>query len=1353
MSAHIKNTSYELKNLLAILIFFPCLPIFCSPSTSFQNGFKHLSVEKGLSESSVLCIYKDKKDFMWFGTRKGLNRYDGISFKYFFQDPNNPNSISSNFIQNIIGDKYTNLIIITDRDINYYNRFTDKFSIIPSDYRIWNLVSDNNGQIWGTCDRGLVKYSYRNKRFEIIHKTKLFQNLFDLIFDGNNSLWITNPNGVLRLNITSQEYKFYPLTLGKKGLTGDFYIEQLKNKEIWVCVDNDLYKYHADKNCFIDYPTDSNLKNTLISCFNAGTGDDLLIGTDGKGLLKLNSKTNQWDSYNHAPDNSNSLSGNTIYSIYADNEMGIIWLGLYMGGIDYNSNYSSGFEFLFHRSNSNNGLINNNIRCLLTDKIQNIWIGTRQGVTVYDPIRKTSINIDERILLNNGLSNSIITKLWEDKQGCIWICAYKGGVIVYNPQKKTFSKPETHYPNFKLPANIGIFDFLMDRNNNLWVGTSKGTYIFPKNKEGFKFNDDFTKCIIENRLGYIYLGTSYSGLNCINTSSMSVIKTPISSLLTSQESKRINSLYEDSKGNIWIGTGGKGIICYNPINNTYTEYSENKGLKDNYIAAITEDKQNNIWVTTYSGLVKFNPIKKTFKNFYLEEDVTRKEFNPQSLTKAEGGQIFAGSTNGLISFNPAHCKENIIVPQLIFTDIFINSVKIDPSGNTFLDTAIGYKKTITLNYKQNAVGLEFTAPAYYFVSKINFYYQIDELSTGWISLGTRRFIDFFRLKPGKYTIRVKAENSDGYCSSSGTTIQLIIKQPLWKSNVALILYFIAILIIIWGIRKIIKIRLLLKYQIFIEKTEKTKQKEINQTRLKFFSDVSHELGNFITLISLPVELLGKMEEDDTKKYYIGLINKHTKKLQLLINRITNLRKVETGKLKLKTEEDNIIFFIQSICENFKPLFSSKNIHFTEYYPNKPIITWFDKEKLEQVIYNLLSNAFKYTPANGQISISVSKKTGTIHLSNKKLVEIQIFNSGSEINPENTSDIFDRYHSNKEGSPSSGMGLYLTKQYLSIHKGEISYESLTGKGVTFIIKLPFGETYLSDDEKSSTNQQYELETIQYIEGEQELPNNTANNRISRLNGKPQILYIEKNSDLRKLITENLADYYCFIESDTISDGILKAKNYQPAVILYDINLANSDNLEFCRLIKSNPETSHIPLIIITLKESIDEQIEGFKAGVDAYISRPLSLEFLVLVVNNQLDLQKKINEAFNHSANLPNPNDLSTFDQRFLKRAYKTIEDNINNKNLGVPDFIRTMGTSKYMLYNKLSILTGLTPNEFIINYRLKKAALILKNGKLKDADIYENLGFNDISYFRKCFKKQFGVTPSQFIRSESLENG
>jgi signal transduction histidine kinase/ligand-binding sensor domain-containing protein/DNA-binding response OmpR family regulator len=1298
-------------------------------------SFKHLSVENGLSQSSVFSIYKDSYGFMWFGTRRGLNCYDGVSFKYYVHNPSDSTSISSNLIYSVISDKYNNLLIQTDNGINYYNRYSEKFIKVPAKCRMWNFIADEDQQIWAVGDSGLFKFSPDNYSFLHILKGDQYKDLFDITIDRNENIWITNPKGVFRFNSKSNSVKIYPIP--NQSVTGDFFIEYVNNKDIWICLDNSLYTYSSVADNFVGFENDQILQNSIINTFNNGLGSDLLVGTDGNGFFRLNTQNHQWEIYNHIPDDSKSLSGNTVYSLYADNKPGIIWVGQYMAGIDYGTNYSSGFNFIYH--NQSQGIINNNVRCLLTDNNQNVWIGTRQGISVYAPEGKI-YHFDEKMLLRSGLKNSIITKLWQDKAGYIWICAYKGGIVLYHPVKKAFIKPEVVYPQLKLPSDLkGVFDMLLDRNENLWLATGAGTFLIPKNKKGFLFHKDFSKCLLEDRAGRIFIGLAYTGVLSVNNNSLSIIKSSLDNVLHTFDARKINTLLEDDKGNIWIGTGGDGIFCYNPSEDKEIKFAEASQLSDKYITALAEDSKHYLWVTTYSGLVKFNPDSGKLRNIYFEGGIKGKEFNPDCITQTKDGIIFAGSTNGLLYFNPIHYWEDKFTPNIVFTGFYVNNKRYVASDNAHVP-----QTEITLNYNQNTIGIEFSAPDYYHGDKVNFFYNIKELSDEWIALGNRRFIDFFRLDPGKYTLVVKAANGSGY-EHQGTTLTIVVKKPLWRSNLAILIYLLVLLAIGFFIRKEIKSRLKLKYQVFIEKIEQNKQKEINQTRLRFFSDISHEIGTFLTLINLPVETLNEMEDNPVKKHYMQIIDKNLKRLQLLVNRILTLRRIETGNLRLRAEKDDITAFVKSLSDSFKPLCINSDIRFSYSLPGESIITWFDKELTEHIVYNLLSNALKHTPSGGEIKVSLKKATE----GKEKFIEIDVFNSGSYFSQEKADSIFSHYIGNEGQLLSSGMGLHLAKQYTEIHKGKISFVSEQEKGVTFTVKIPFGDSYMEIDEKIKTNTAYQPTLLKYIESEKEIEIHPQQD-ISDEKGKSLILYIEKNSDLKHFITGKLGAMYRFAGADDVEEGIMKAKNLQPDLILSDINIGNEESLNFCKKVKNDIDISHIPLVIFTLQENTEEQIEGLKMGADAFVTKPISLEYLSTVIGNLIDSRKKLKLAFSAGYDLPDPSKFSSLDQKFLRRVYKIIEDNLSNPELGIPYLLKEMGTSKYMLYNKLNTLTGQTPNDFIVNYRLKRAAALLKDKNIKDTDIYMDLGFREISYFRKCFKKQFGITPVQFARSNTF---
>ncbi|MBN1187999.1 MAG: response regulator [Bacteroidales bacterium] len=1321
-------------------------------SQELNYSFKHLWVEDGLSQSTVFSIYKDQKDFMWFGTRRGLNRFDGVSFNHYMHNINDTNSISDNLIYFIIGDKKDNLLIQTSNSIEYFDRYKDRFYVIPFRELFWNYIKDSDNNIWACSASGLYKFNEITLLFDTIENQYPFIGLYDLVFDNNNTLWITSQNGVIHYNPFTKKREYYNLESQLKDLQRNFFIEISEDKKVWICFRNGyvLY-YNANNDRFVEYEHNQDFENIIVSSFSKGLNNTILIGTDGNGLIEVSPETKKWKQINHVPDLKNSLSSNTIYSIYADDEFGILWLGSYMGGIDYTSLYSKGFNFLFHQPYKNS-LINNNIRSLLADNTNKLWIGTRQGITVYNLQNKYIQQFSEKELGEFSITNPIITKIWQDNKGYIWICSYKGGIVLYDNIKQWFVPVEKVYPKIQLPHDLGVFDILQDSKNNFWFATESGTYLFPENKTGFIFHEDFSKKIIEDRAGRIFIGTVNYGLLGTNSNTLKLTSPLPDTLRGADKIKRINTIYSDSKGNIWAGTGGAGLILYNPTLDQTFLFTANDGLPDNNIAGIIEDRNGIIWVTTYSGLARLLPDKKKFKNIYFEEGIKGKEFNPNSMVISSDGIIYAGSINGLLYFNPDKFWENPFIPEVVFTDIFINNKKIDVAqDNSVIDNMIMFVHNIDLKYNQNTIGLEFTAPEYYFGEKVSFYYKLSNIEKEWIYIGNQRFLNLVGLKPGEYNLSIKAANSDGYMKNEGTSLLIHINQPPWLTVYAYILYLLLLLFIILFVRKVIKTRVRLKYQIILEKAEKEKQAEINQTRIKFFTDISHEIGTSLTLINLPLETLNRFETDDIKKHYLSIINSNIKRLMQLVRRIITLRRIETGNLPLNAEKDDIILFLKSVCGSFSSLAQKKKIKFIQSFPFPTLITWFDKEKLEHIIFNLLSNAFKFEPEDGKVCISLSKQNGTIHGESKRILTISVNNEGSTIPDDKAAKIFTRFYKGDESTFGSGIGLSLSKYYVDIHRGEINFDSGKDKGVTFNVNLPFGESFLKPEEKNKTSKEYQLKTIQYVNNEHESEIHMPVEVEHKTGEKELILYIEDDMELRKLLHQQLSKQYKFIEANDGEEGLMKAKNFQPDLVISDIKMQNMNGLDLCRALKNEVDTSHIPVILLTAMEDIEEQIEGLDAGADAYITKPFSVKYLNSVIRNLLESRKKLKRIYNASAEInPNSISFSTMDEKFLEKAYRILEENISNSNFGIPQFIDIMGITKYMLYKKIKVLTGQTPNDFIVNYRLKKAAFILKEKNISDLDLYIQVGFNDISYFRKCFKKFYGVTPNQYMKSIHL---
>ena len=1337
-------------NLIKQLVFFLLcfIAVTKGNANSEELNFNHLWVEDGLSQSSIFAIYKDQKGFMWFGTRRGLNRYDGFEFTHYMHDLKDSNSLSSNAIRTIIGDSRDNLVIQTNDDINYFDRYKNRFTHIPIEKHYYDMIKDRYGVIWACSTDGLFTFNETYFRFDTIQKDSPFVKLFDLTLDNENNFWITGgSNQIIKFNPSTLDYRVFTINSAEFHRN---YIECDEEGKLWVCRNNGgLFIFNNQKQSFDKVETGILTKDIIVSSFRKGLDNTLIIGTNGNGISIINTQNYQVKYYNHQPDNPFSLSSNTYYSIFSDPKLKILWLGSYMGGIDYYNKYDKGLNFIYHQPYNKNSIINNNIRSLYYDKnMGHIWVGTRQGISVLDTTHNIIKTFNSEYLNKKGISKPIITRITNDINGYIWICSYKGGVVLYNPRSGQFKKVSDVYSNIDLDPQLGVYDVLMDSKNNIWVATESGTFLFPQNKKGFVFEYAFSKTLLEDRAGRIFIGTTFNGLLVVN-SSLQVQKVK---LYNGSESERINSLFEAADGQIWVGTGGNGLFKYNPYKNEVKQYTRENGLPDNFISAMVVDSKNNIWVSTYTSVAKHISDGDWFKGIYLEKGVKGKEFNPNSIAISQNGNIYIGSVNGLLKLNINRYRENPYLPKVVFTNLLVNN-KVVPinSPKSPLKEDIMFADEINLKYFQNTITLQFTAPDYYMGDKVKFSYKISGENKDWVDIGTNRSINLVNLNHGEYILEVKAINSDGHSLMSGSQLAINILPPLWETLYAFIVYGILVVGLFFIYRNFMKSKLKLSYELLLQKAEKEKQDEINQSRIRLFTDISHEIGTSLTLMNIPLETLNRIEDEELKKNQLAIIDKNVSRLMLLVKKIIGLRKIETGNMPLLAERDDIVAFVKWICSNYEPLARSKKIEYYFDFPKDELITWFDKEKVEFVIFNLLSNAFKFEPEKGKIWISICKETRNIQGESKKAVSIKVNNEGGYIPPEQSENIFKRFYKGNDNHKGFGIGLNLIKSYMEIHKGDIALVSNKESGVTFEVLIPYGESYLSKDEKKTDSQAYEFKLPVFVDTEVE--NDFADYKpVDSV--KIKILIVEDNLDLKKLLRNQLKNNFDIIEAGNGEEGLTKTKNFKPDLVVTDYIMPLMDGVTLCQSIKKDIDIEHIPVIILSAKEDIDDQIKGIEAGADAYITKPFSVNYLNSVIFNLIELRKKLKSKYYISSGQNVDNlEISSIDENFLEKAYMILEKNIDNMQFGIPEFIDQLGVSKYMLYSKIKELTGQTPNDFIISYKLKKAAQIFKSKNIKDTEVYGKLGFNDVSYFRKCFKKQYGLTPSQYIKSNRFMDG
>ncbi|WPO78239.1 two-component regulator propeller domain-containing protein [Flavobacterium sp. KACC 22761] len=1322
-----------------------------SYSKSFaQNNsisFNHLDVTNGLSNNSVLSISQDSTGFIWLGTKYGLNRFDGRTFKIFKNDPEDKNTISSNdFIKKLAFASNKKMWVVTSGLDLYHSKDNSFVTVLPQTEGLLKVLQDSKGNLWiGSLTQLKFKGANSNKILPIkIAKENL--QVSELFEDNAHHIWVGTSDGLYEMFFANKKLvvKRHFSSQFKNSENVDLItsIVQDQNLRYWIGTrKSGLYLFDKKTMKLSHFVKNSNDKNSLVNNnvrkILLHKNGSLWIGTQD-GLSILNPYTQQFINYQHDPAKPNSLSQNSIYDIFQDKN-GSVWIGTYFGGV--NVVYSVNTPFVVYQNNSNKNSISSNIiSSIVEDSRHNLWIGTEAGgLNYFNRETQQFSNYKNNINDKNSLSSNLVKAIAIDKNQNIWIGTGLGGLDLFNSKTANFTVFKRNATNRNSIASDNINCLIVNSENKLFIGTDSGLNICDIESKKFSFFPTTGKTFIEKSIsalfedkkGTIWIGTP---LGIYNYQGSKLLRRNFKDSSNKIFKYNINCFLEDSHGFMWVGTYHNGLALLDLKNNSYKIFNTDNGLPSDNILAITEDNDSNLWIGTDNGLVKYNRRFNTFRTFNILDGLPDNQFNTNSVFRDTQGQLFFGTYNGLVSFIPHNIQKNAMPPDVALSNLklFNKSVQVNDENN-LLKEDLNYSNSLTFDHDQNNFTIEFSALNFIKANKNKYAYRLEGFEKNW------NYVDipsatYTNLPAGDYQFLVKSANNDGNWNKNIKKINIEVLPPLWKTWWAYVFYFIVAFTIVYYIMKFLKARSELKQELHFEKM-----------KLDFFTNVSHEIRTPLTLILGPIEKLEKLTAENTpaKKYAISIKN-NTERLYRLVNELLDFRKADSGNMRLYFFEEDLVKTLKEIFDSFQTLAEAKNIQYTFKSSNPEILVYFDKDQMEKVFFNLLSNAFKFTPNGGIINLKITLK--------KHNVKITVSDNGKGISINNLDDIFTNFYQ-ADQSMGTGIGLALTKSLIELHKGKISVKSKpaledrAGK-TTFSVLLQLGKNHLSENDispmpKIGNNIVQEIEDSAF---ESFIENPTEENK----NKSATILIVEDNDEVRDFIKQSLETHYHVYESENGLEGWKTAIQIIPDLIISDVMMPVMDGLELCRKIKTDVRTSHIPVIMLTAKSAPIHQIEGLKHGADAYVTKPFSDQMLQLNIQNLLSLKSALQKKYSEQIlKLPIiTNTESSQDEIFLQKLQQIIEDNIGNTNLDLGFITTEIGISKSVLYKKFSALTNLSLNEFIKNQRLKHAVELFQKGETSTLTVALQVGFNDAKYFSREFKKVYGITPSEYIKNK-----
>lgn len=1362
-------------------ILFCCFISFIFSLSVYAKAyyFSYLSSEHGLSQITVTSIFQDNKGLMWFGTRNGLNRYDGYSFDIYQHEPNNKASLSDSHILCITQDLAENLWIGTNYGLNkldpstneierYFNTNKDKSSL--SNSSILSLFTDHKGTLWIGTIRGLNKYNEKTNTFERIDNEYLTNDAINAIIGLGDFLYLgTSNNGVVLYNTKTKEAQRVNKSNQFKNIKTLFLD---KKENLWIGTYNDgVISYTNKGENHRTYTLNKGLNSNNIRCIYESQEGDILIGTYN-GLNVLNPTTQEITHYDAHTLYNGSLSHSSIYSLFVDNA-GTIWIGTYGGGINYYNQFGHKFQFydLIQEQKRVFG-----IKGPAVEYNDKIYIAT-EGSGLVELSKQANQRYHFKIyrISEEGFPLNILKTVFVD--GDKILCGTNLGTIY---SFNTLSKEFTLFYDFG--SENAIYQIGRNLAGELYaIGVNTiGLTLFTKDgkvqntfqlKDRGNYSFQNIRCILEIEKDIYLLGSRSNGLYYFNKS-----KGEIKNFRKSQHNENsevvipenyISSIVKDSEGRIWIGTFGGGISLFDLTNETFKTYDTTQGLLNNSVCSIVEEDQHHLWISTISGISRLDLTTKEITNYDQSSGISINEFTPHAGLKLLNGKILFSGNNGLITFDPQRMYVNPHIPPVILKNIYINNDKVIPGADDhILEKQLMYQKKITLNHKQTNIAIEYSGLNFILPERNQYAYKLEGFDKEWNQAGNRQIAYYTNIPPGTYKFTVIAANNDDIWNQQGTSIQLKILPPFWKTGWAYSLYLLLSMALLYIIFRYYNERKLLENKIKLEQAKVEAQKEFHEARNRLFTNFSHELRTPLTLIMSPLRNMIESNEDLPVKIKENhkLMYNNTLRLLRLVNNLMDFQKKESGTLTLKLQQYDFIIFANEIIGLFYELADSRKITLSFEHSINTLDYIFDLDLMEKVFFNFLSNAFKNVPDRGNVTVSL-KVSGLAEIKKQYPVEGKSFekasttylvlefkDSGQGIPENQLEDIFIPFYQiaqNRHSASGTGLGLSLSKSIIELHQGKVWAGNQTNGGAMFTCILPV-ET--KEQKHKTKTDQIEHENS-FLHQAIELPRKNVALPVYSPNKKHLVLIVEDNADVQEYIASCLSDYNIMLASNG-EEGVKKALQKQPDLIISDLMMPEMDGMEMTSILKNNIRTSHIPIIMLTARSMSSDIQEGYNIGADDYITKPFDASVLIARVKNIIQNREKLKDIYGKEFSLDTLGiEVSPLDKQFMQKLYKIMEINLSNAQFNLDFLSQEIGMSKATLYRKLKSITDLTPNEFIRNYRLEIGATMLRETELPISEIYVAIGFNSIAYFSTCFKNRYGMTPTEYIADNRKEKG
>ena len=1320
--------------------------------------FKHLEVSDGLSNNSVNTICKDRDGFMWFGTTTGLNRYDGYTFKIYQHAENDPGSLPDNYITDIVEMPDGRFWINTGRGYVLFDKERDCFITDVTGF-MKNLESggvpeqvfvDREGN---TClsvaGEGCYRYKEGGKRlfFSYVEHslpehgvTQIAECSDGLLLIYNTGLLVCLDRATLAIKWTSDEIKKY-IPAGK---TIEFSLFVDRDNCIWAYSLMGIWVYDCGTKSWRTDLTGiwSSRPDVIIHAVAQDIEGRIWVGKDYDGIDVLEKETGKVTSLVAHDDNGRSLPHNTIYDLYADRD-GIMWVGTYKKGVSYYS--ESIFKFNMYEWGD--------ITCIEQADENRLWLGTNDhGILLWN--RSTGKTEPFWRDAEGQLPNPVVSML-KSKDGKLWVGTFNGGLYCMDGSRLRSYKEGAG----NALASNNVWALVEDDKGRIWIASLggglqcleplSGTFeTYTSNNSALLENNVTSLCWVDNNT--LFFGTANQGVGMMDMRTREIKKIQGQSGNVKLSNDAVNHVYKDSRGLVWIATR-EGLNVYDTRRHLFLDLSPVAEAKGNFIAAITEDQERNMWVSTSRKVIRVT-VASDGKGSYLfdsraynsEDGLQNCDFNQRSIKTLHNGIIAIGGLYGVNVFAPDHIRYNKMLPNVMFTglSLFDEAVKVGQSygGRVLIEKELNDVENVEFDYKQNIFSVSFASDNYNLPEKTQYMYKLEGFNNDWLTLplGVHN-VTFTNLAPGKYVLRVKAINSDGYVGIKEATLGIVVNPPFWMSWWAYLLYAVGLVVVLFLARYRMLKREREKFHLQQIENEVAKNEEINNMKFRFFTNVSHELRTPLTLIISPLEGMLKETTDELQSTRLQLMYRNAQRLLHLVNQLLDFRKGEMSTHQLSLSEGDIISYVHSVCNSFLLMADKKHIQFSFFSGIDTFSMAFDADKVGKIVMNLLSNAFKFTPEGGRVTVMIEHVAGT-----PDILEIKIADTGIGISDVDKEHIFERFyqadHKGVEETTGNGIGLSLVRDFVTLHEGEVKVFDNIGMGSVFVIQFPVKHV--------ETQVQLPEETGMPVGDEEDKEMKEEAREETERKNFPLLLIVDDNEDFRIFMRYSLELQYRVKLAVNGKEAWEMMQEELPDLVISDVMMPQMDGNELCRLIKQDKRTAHIPVILLTARQNTEAKLEGLQTGADDYVTKPFNMTILVLRIRKLIELSRyhRVTQGMIDPA--PSEIVITSLDEKLIEKAIKYVEDNMSRTELSVEELSRELGMSRVHLYKKLLQITGKTPIEFIRVIRLKRAAQLLRESQLHVSEVAFEVGFNNPKYFSRYFKDEFGVLPSVYQEKE-----